>query len=97
MIAIGVPAMWVIAAAWPTMAVAQVLAGSLRGAGDTRFPMYTTFLGIWLMRVPLGYLFGPVLGWGLSGIYIANVLDSAARALAGWLRYRTGGWRDIEV
>jgi putative MATE family efflux protein len=97
MIAIGAPAMWVIAAAWPTMAVAQVLAGSLRGAGDTRFPMYITFLGIWLMRVPLGYLFGPVLGWGLSGIYIANVLDSATRALAGWLRYRTGKWRDIEV
>ena len=97
MIAIGAPAMWVIAASWPTMAAAQVLAGSLRGAGDTRFPMYTTFLGIWLMRVPLGYLFGPVLGWGLSGIYIANVLDSAARALASWLRYRAGGWRDIEV
>ena len=97
MIAIGAQALWVIAAAWPTMAVAQVMAGSLRGAGDTRFPMYTTFLGIWLMRVPLGYLFGPVLGWGLSGIYIANVLDSAARGLAGWLRYRTGGWRDIEV
>jgi len=97
MIRIGAEAMWVIALSWPTMAIGQVLAGSLRGAGDTRFPMYTTFLGVWLMRVPLSYLLGPVLGWGLSGIYLAMSLDSAARAVACWLRYRTGSWREIEV
>jgi len=81
----------------PFQAIGQVMAGSLRGAGDTRFPMVATFLGIWLIRVPLGYLFGPILGWGLSGIYVANVLDAIARALANWLRYRTGSWREIEV
>ena len=97
MIRIGAQAMWVIALSWPTMAIGQVLAGSLRGAGDTRFPMYTTFLGIWLMRVPLSYLLGPVLGWGLSGIYLAMSFDSAVRAVVLWLRYRAGSWRDIEV
>ena len=97
MIRVGAQAMWVIALSWPTMAIGQVLAGSLRGAGDTRFPMYTTFLGIWLMRVPLSYLLGPVLGWGLSGIYLAMSVDSAIRAVALWLRYRAGSWREIEV
>jgi putative MATE family efflux protein len=97
MIAIGVEALWVVNLAWPTMAISQVLAGSLRGAGDTRFPMYTTFLGVWVMRLPLSYLFGPILGWGLSGLYLALSADSAARAVASWLRYRTGAWRDIEV
>ena len=97
MIAIGVQAIWVVTLAWPPMAIAQVLAGSLRGAGDTRFPMYTTFLGIWLIRLPLGYLFGPMLGWGLAGLYLALIADSAARALVFWWRYRGGAWREMEV
>ncbi len=97
MIRLGARALILIALAQPLQAVGQVLAGSLRGAGDTRFPMAATFLGIWLIRLPLGYLFGPVLGWGLAGIYIANVIDSAARALANWLRHRTGSWRTLQV
>ena len=97
MIAIGADSLTVIAFSQPFMAAGMVLAGSLRGAGDTRFPMYTTFLGIWLIRLPLGYLFGPVLGYGLSGIYASNVLDGVARAAAAILRYRSGNWRSIEV
>jgi putative MATE family efflux protein len=97
MIRLGAQALLVIALSQPFQAIGQVLAGSLRGAGDTRFPMVATFAGVWLIRLPLGYLFGPVLGGGLSGIYVANVIDSVARALANWLRYRTGSWRYIEV
>lgn len=97
MIAIGTDALRVIAFSQPFMAVSMVLAGSLRGAGDTRFPMVSTFLGVWLVRLPLGYLFGPVLGWGLSGIYIANVLDGVGRAVAQFWRYRSGSWRNIQV
>jgi Na+-driven multidrug efflux pump len=97
MIQIGAQALIVIAISMPAQAVGQVLAGSLRGAGDTRFPMMATFLGVWIIRLPLGYLLGPVLGWGLPGIYMANVIDSVARALANWLRYRRGAWRTIEV
>ncbi len=96
-VAIGSKALMVIALSQPFQAVAQVTAGSLRGAGDTRFPMLSSFLGVWLFRLPFAYLFGPVLGWGLSGIYIANVLDGAARATATTLRYRSGKWRTMQV
>ena len=97
MIAMGADALKVIAFSQPFMAASMVLAGALRGAGDTRFPMVATFLGIWLVRLPLGYFFGPFLGWGLSGIYISNVLDAMARAGACVVRYRGGRWRDIAV
>mgnify|MGYP000936039829 CR=1 FL=1 len=97
MIALGVDALKVIAFSQPFMGIAQVLAGSLRGAGDTQFPMYSTALGVWIIRLPLGYLFGPVLGWGLSGIYMSNVVDAVARSVAQLLRYRSGRWREIEV
>ena len=97
MIAMGADALKVIALSQPFMAIGMVLAGSLRGAGDTRFPMIATFLGVWLVRLPLGYLFGPVLGWGLSGVYISNVIDAVARAIANAVRWRTGRWRSITV
>jgi putative MATE family efflux protein len=96
-ITMGQSALVVLALSQPFQAVAQVTAGSLRGAGDTRFPMLSSFLGVWLFRLPFSYLFGPVLGWGLTGIYVANVLDGAARATATVLRYRTGRWRTIRV
>ncbi len=97
LVRIGTDALKVIALSQPFMAVSMVLAGSLRGAGDTRFPMISTFLGVWLIRLPLGYLFGPVMGWGLPGIYISNVVDGIARGIAQFFRYRAGHWRKLEV
>jgi len=97
MLLLGAQALVVIALSQPFQAIGQVLAGSLRGAGDTRFPMLATFTGIWLIRLPLGYLFGAILGWGLPGIYVANILDAAGRAAVNFLRFRSGRWRTIAV
>jgi MATE family multidrug resistance protein len=96
-VALGAVALKVIAFSQPLQALGQVLAGGLRGGGDTRFPMGMTFAGVWLVRLPLGYLMGPVLGYGLPGVYVSNVLDAFVRAAACYLRYRTGGWREMEV
>ena len=32
-------------------------AGALQGAGDTKFPMYTTLIGIWVVRVVVWRIF----------------------------------------
>jgi len=96
-IAVGTAALRVIALSQPFQALGQVMAGSLRGAGDTRFPMFATGLAVWLIRVPFGILFGPILGWGLAGGYISNVMDAAARAAANYLRFRAGAWQKLRV
>ena len=56
-----------------------------------------TFLGVWAVRLPLSYLFGPALGWGLNGLFLALAADSVVRSVTSWLRYRAGSWRDTEV
>ncbi|NJL17859.1 MAG: hypothetical protein HC938_12345, partial [Nitrospira sp.] len=38
------------------LALTMVLAGSLRGAGDTRFIMWATTAGMWGVRVPLAFV-----------------------------------------
>jgi multidrug resistance protein, MATE family len=96
-ISVGTVALRVIAFSQPFQALGQVMAGSLRGAGDTRFPMFATGLSVWLIRLPFGVLFGPVLGWGLGGVYISNVMDALARAIANYVRFRAGKWQKLRV
>jgi putative MATE family efflux protein len=81
----------------PLLSATMVFPGALRGAGDTRFPMVVTGAAIWLVRLPLGYVFALVLGWGLPGAWGALALDLCMRGLLNFLRFRGGRWKSIEV
>jgi putative MATE family efflux protein len=92
-IALGRIALPVLCLAQPFWAIGQVYAGTLRGAGDARFPMVATSVGMWGVRLPLAYLLGIVLGFGLPGVYFTSMLDSGLRAFLNWRRFRSGKWR----
>lgn len=89
----GVEALRVIALAQPVMAIGFVVAGALRGAGDTRFPMYATGLGMWIFRLPLAYFFAILLDLGIAGVYLGMFVDQTiVMGLLIW-RYRQGKWK----
>lgn len=73
------------------------LAGALRGAGDTMFPLYASIFGIWIFRVVVAYIFVAVFQWGLIGAWVALVLDQYTRAAVVFLRYRSGKWKHVKV
>jgi Na+-driven multidrug efflux pump len=75
----------------------MIFAGGLRGAGDTRWPMAVTGASIWLIRLPLAYLFALALGWGLLGAWGALALDLSMRGLLNFLRFRSGRWKTVSV
>ncbi len=77
----------------PIQATGLVLAGSLRGAGDTRWPMFSTGASMWLVRIPAAYLFGVVLGLGIPGAYLGLILDAAVTSGLNLWRYRSGRWQ----
>jgi len=83
--------------AQPAQSTQFVLAGGLRGAGDTMYPLYSTTLGIWVGRVVLGLIFVKVLHWGLAGAWIAIVLDQCTRGILIYLRFQTGKWKEIRI
>ncbi|MCY3718415.1 MAG: MATE family efflux transporter [Anaerolineaceae bacterium] len=89
--AAALPGLQLILLAVPLEAINQVLTGALRGAGDTRYPMWVTIVGHWLVSLPLIVLFTNVLGWGLNGVWSAMFLQMLLRALATggrfWRRY----------
>ncbi len=86
-----------LAIAQPALAFVMTLAGALRGAGDTRWVMWVTFIGTWGSRVVIGWFLGIYLGFGLSGVWTAMVLDNLVRAVLLTGRYRTGRWKTLKV
>jgi Na+-driven multidrug efflux pump len=93
----GAIALKVVALAQPGQAFGMVLAGSLRGAGDTGYPMLSTGAAMWFVRLPIAWLFGITLGFGLGGVYFGWVADTLVVAGLNWARYRTGRWQQRKV
>jgi putative MATE family efflux protein len=83
--------------AQPAQSTQFILAGGLRGAGDTRYPLYSTALGMWIGRVGLGWFFVHVVGMGLPGAWLGMAIDQVVRGILISLRFRTGRWKEIRV
>ncbi len=86
--AAAVPGLRLVLLAVPLEAINQVLTGALRGAGDTRYPMWVTIFGHWLVSLPLIVLFTTVLGWGVTSVWAAMSLQMFVRALLTAGRFR---------
>ena len=79
------------------LALTMVLAGSLRGAGDTRFIMIATMIGMWGVRIPIAFVVGYWLTLGVFYVWLAMIADWTLRmALMLW-RYRSERWKSIRV
>jgi putative MATE family efflux protein len=96
-VALGTLPLQVVGLIQPILAATMIFAGGLRGAGDTRWPMIVTGFSIWLVRLPLAYLFALVLGWGLIGAWGAMAFDLSLRGLLNYLRFRSGRWKTVKV
>lgn len=75
--------------AQPALAIGLVLTGALQGAGDTKSPLYSTAIGMWLIRIIGVYIMGIYLGMGIAGIWLAIALDLLIRAIFLTWRYRS--------
>ena len=69
----------------------NVYNGALRGAGDTLFPMLTSLICLWLIRIPLAYYLSSWLG--RSGIWWAIGISIAIGLVATFVYYKTGIWK----
>ncbi|TKR24476.1 MATE family efflux transporter [Natronomonas salsuginis] len=68
------------------------LAGALRGAGDTRTPLYARLTGVITCMLGMSYLLGILLDYGLPGIYVGIFLTYVIWVIIAYLGIRYGGW-----
>ena len=87
----------IVAVSQPALAVVMVMAGALRGAGDTRRVMVVTVAGIWGVRLTIAYLLSYGLGWGLVGAYVGMIADLFVRSALLYRGFASGHWKTLEL
>lgn len=81
------------AAANPLMwSTSFVLPNALRAAGDSKFTSIASMCSMWLFRVVLGYVFGIILPFGITGVWCAMLLEWGVRSAVFLIRFKSGKW-----
>lgn len=78
-------------------AISFVLPAGLKGAGDAKYTMITSIVGMWIFRITFGYILGIPLGLGLIGVWIGMYTDWIVRGILYIIRFRQGKWKAITV
>ncbi len=89
---VGIPAFKLLAVFQIPLVVGTIYVHALRGAGDTRYPLWINLFGIFVVRLPLSYACGVLMGGGLIGAWIGMCADLGIRAILAWVRYVRGAW-----
>ena len=74
-----------------------VLSSSLQGVGDMRRVLLVSFSLQWGFMLPVVYLIGPVLGYGLLPIWMVMVLWRVAGVAVYSTLWHRRGWAHIRV
>jgi putative MATE family efflux protein len=69
-----------------------VVISSLRAAGDAVFPVKMALVSMWGLSVPLAYILGIKMGLGLTGIWMAFIVDEWFRGIIMYIRWRSRVW-----
>lgn len=81
----------------PALAIVMVLAGGLRGAGDTRSVMVVTTLGFFIIRIPTAYLLVRFTDLGLAGAWLGMGIDLIIRSIFIGALFLGGKWKQLKV
>lgn len=95
--AYGTMALQVIGAGFIFYGIGMVMIQSLNGAGDTRTPTWINFIGFWLFQIPLAYTLAIGFHLGPLGAFLAIPIAETAIAIAAYIVFKRGRWKEIKV
>jgi len=91
----GTYIMKLVALIQPFQGIQFILAGGLRGAGDTKSTATVSVLTIFLLRPILAAILVFGFHMGLEGAWYAYMADQIVRSLLVYWRYMLGRWKNI--
>ncbi len=74
-----------------------VIAGGLRGAGDTKFVAMVSLISVAVVRPISCYLLAITFNFGLVGAWLSLCADQSLRFICNFSRLIKGKWLDIEI
>ncbi|WP_050431243.1 MATE family efflux transporter [Chondromyces crocatus] len=96
-LALAEPALQVFGGTIAAESVGMVLMNALLGAGAGKLTMMVSVGMQWLVFLPIAWLIGPVLGYGLLGIWIAQSAYRSVQALIYAALWQRRAWARVEV
>ena len=75
----------------------MVLMNALIGAGDTRRSMWISVIAQWVFFLPLAFIVGPLLGFGLLGVWIVNGIYRGGQAIVCIQQWAGRSWAGIKL
>ncbi|MEI9944299.1 MAG: MATE family efflux transporter [Chitinophagaceae bacterium] len=95
--AVGTLALQVIGSGFIFYGIGMVMIQALNGAGDTRKPTIINLAGFWFFQIPLAYLLTKGINWGPTGAFISIPVAETAIAIAAFLVFKKGKWKQVKV
>ena len=78
-------------------ALGMVLQSALLGAGDTKRVMTISIFNQWILFLPAAYLVGPVLGYGLTGVWLLQSIYRVWQTGIFFLLWRNRKWSNVAI
>lgn len=91
-IAIAQTLLWMNALYDPCRVGNEIIIASLNVMGEVRYPVKMAIIVTYLFTVPLCFLFGSYLKWGLPMIWLVFIIDEGFRLYAFIKRWKDGAW-----
>ncbi len=73
--------------------IIMVVFGAFQGSGKTTPVMVLSLARLWLLRIPLAYLFSFVLAWGHLGIWWGMFISNVVISVMGLYWFSRGTWK----
>lgn len=96
-LAIAVTPLRLVGATVGVDAIGWVLLNAIMGAGATLLAMVVSTVAQWVVFLPVAYLVGPVLGFGLIGIWLTQIGYRALQTVVLMILWRAGTWSRIRL
>ena len=93
-IALLVPFTYIISCSLPLMGIEFSMAGALRGAGDTRYPMMVTLFSIGFSRLLVPFILVQI-GADVMWLYATSLLDFGIKSSLNMRRFRNKKWLQV--
>ena len=83
-----------IALIMPIQVAKIVFNGMLRGAGDVRFTLIASTIGVTVVQTILMYILIIKMGMGLQGVWLSILVSQSVQLILFAWRYKSGKWMD---
>ncbi len=79
----------------PFIALNLAMLGALNGAGDTKATMVYALINVWVLRIPLAYVLGILLGFHAIGIWCALNIGFIIQSILSTRRFMSKKWQKM--